>query len=124
MIPIRHPTNQEKTVYRLAMKYRQAAYFMCEIEETGEHRQKLVLLLGEKPEVVEESLVVLERLSYHPAYLHPKNNSVFHSFEVAMDILSRVCPFLVLFLYSLNIVKIISVQININIKDVYKQDLI
>ncbi len=90
VVPIRHPSNQEATVYRLAMKYKQAAYFVCEIEETGEHRQKLVLLLGEKPEVAEESLVVLERLSYHPAYLHADNNSVFHRFEDAMDILSKV----------------------------------
>ncbi|XP_072051161.1 UMP-CMP kinase 2, mitochondrial-like [Amphiura filiformis] len=93
MVPIGHPTNQEATVYRLAMKYKQAAYFVCEIEETGEHRQKLVLLLGEKPEVVEESLVVLERLSYHPAYLHRDNNSVFHRFEDAMDILSKCAHF-------------------------------
>ncbi|XP_071503491.1 uncharacterized protein [Diadema antillarum] len=92
ILPLTYPKDHEGIVHRLALKYRQAAYFKCRILPGGRNTQTIVFLQGCVREV-QENLLVVERLSYHPAYLDRSNNSVFHRFYDAMDILSK-CDYL------------------------------
>ncbi|KAJ8019467.1 UMP-CMP kinase 2, mitochondrial [Holothuria leucospilota] len=88
VLPLDCPHQHEGIIFNLATKYRQAAYFKCKIMQNGDITQKLVLLESYGKEV-EEKLVVVERLSYHPAFLHSKNNSVFHLLEGVMKLLAQ-----------------------------------
>lgn len=92
VLPLDYPIDHEGVVHNLALKYRQAAYFKCRIFADGRSTQTIVLLEDYVKEV-QESLVVVERLSYHPAYLHRNNNSVFHGFHDAMNTLFK-CDYL------------------------------
>ncbi|XP_033126373.1 UMP-CMP kinase 2, mitochondrial-like [Anneissia japonica] len=90
VLPLNYPIrDHNEIVCALAVKYRQAAYFRCVVFNDGNVEQKLILMIDNKPKEVDEQLMIIERVNYHPAFMHHTNHSVFHDYRIALDILSR-----------------------------------
>ncbi|XP_071942461.1 UMP-CMP kinase 2, mitochondrial-like [Antedon mediterranea] len=90
VLPLDYPvSNHDGIVCELAVKYHQAAYFRSVIHNNGDVEQKLILMIDNKPKEVDEELMVIERINYHPAFMHHTNHSVFHDYRIALDVLSR-----------------------------------
>ncbi|XP_071940989.1 UMP-CMP kinase 2, mitochondrial-like [Antedon mediterranea] len=90
VFPLDYPvSDHDGIVCGLAVKYHQAAYFRSVIHNNGDVEQKLILMIDNKPKEVDEELMVIERINYHPAFMHHTNHSVFHDYRIALDVLSR-----------------------------------